>query len=167
MVLTETPGFIETNAEPTSALSESPGRTATDGQYLTVGTGRNTIPIVLARDVNRGKPLSLVIPLDGNLPDRVASALRFWQSLTSQPKHDPRMTPQRRSRLRHILQASDGSADGESYQGIARSIFGEARLASEPWKTSSIRDVTIRLVRDGGALIEGGYRSLLQYHHRS
>jgi hypothetical protein len=166
-VLTETPNLVETNAESPPAVSSGSGRSTPEGRYLTIGSGHNAMPVVLADDANGDEPLSLVIPLDGNLPDRLATALRFWQSLTAHPPEDPRLTLQRRKRIRNILQASDGRTGGASYQNIARAMFGEARLASESWKTSSIRDVTIRLVRDGKALIDGGYRSLLQYQHRS
>ncbi|HDZ74493.1 MAG TPA: DUF2285 domain-containing protein [Aurantimonas coralicida] len=40
-------------------------------------------------------------------------------------------------------------------------IFGADRVASDPWKTSALRDATIRLVRDGRGMIDGGYRQLL------
>jgi hypothetical protein len=41
-------------------------------------------------------------------------------------------------------------------------LFGARRLEHELWKTSSLRDTTIRLVRGGLALMQAGYRRLLR-----
>lgn len=39
---------------------------------------------------------------------------------------------------------------------------GAHRLADLPWKSSALRDTTLRLARDGEALVAGGYRRLLR-----
>lgn len=65
-----------------------------------------------------------------------------------------------------MLQAVDGRSEGASYREIADAVFGEARVASDPWKTSAIRDATIDLVKDGLALVAGGYRQLLRRRRR-
>jgi hypothetical protein len=49
-----------------------------------------------------------------------------------------------------------------SYREIAEVLFGTRRLEREAWKTSSVRDRTIRLVKGGRALIRAGYRKLLR-----
>jgi hypothetical protein len=41
-----------------------------------------------------------------------------------------------------------------------------SRVASDSWKTSALRDATIRLVRDGLAMVDGGYRDLLRRRRR-
>lgn len=51
---------------------------------------------------------------------------------------------------------------GASYRDIAESLFGSQRVGEEPWKTSPLRDSTIRLVRGGVALMRGGYRKFLR-----
>jgi len=66
-----------------------------------------------------------------------------------------------------MLQAIDGRMNGASYRQIAGVIFGVDRVASEPWKTSALRDTTTSLVRDGFAMIAGGYRALLRLRRRS
>lgn len=66
-----------------------------------------------------------------------------------------------KARLIPALQALDGRQSGASYRAIARVLYGEDRIASEFWKTSSLRDTTIRLVRRGLFLMRGGYRRLL------
>ena len=65
-----------------------------------------------------------------------------------------------------MLQAVDGHHEGASYREIAERIFGAERVANAPWKTSAIRDATIDLVKDGVALIAGGYRALLRRRRR-
>jgi hypothetical protein len=79
---------------------------------------------------------------------------------------DARLTKQQRRRLRRMLQAVDGHTEGASYREIAEAIFGSARIADTSWKTSALRDVTIDLVKDGLALIAGGYRALLRRRRR-
>lgn len=60
-----------------------------------------------------------------------------------------------------MLRAADGRQAGAAHREIANALYGIARVAAEPWKTSSLRDTTMRLVRDGKAMIEGGYLGLL------
>lgn len=60
-----------------------------------------------------------------------------------------------------MLRALDGRAGGAVHREVAEALWGAARVAAEPWKTSSLRDATLRLVRDGGAMVRGGYLSLL------
>ena len=66
-----------------------------------------------------------------------------------------------------MLQAVDGSTNGASYREIANIIFGASRIAADPWKTSALRDSTIDLVKDGLAMIAGGYRKLLRHRRKS
>jgi hypothetical protein len=61
-----------------------------------------------------------------------------------------------------MLRALDGQLADASYREIAEVLFGARRLEHEPWKTSSLRDTTIRLVRGGLALMRAGYRKLLR-----
>jgi hypothetical protein len=66
-----------------------------------------------------------------------------------------------------MIQAVDGHTNGATYREIAVALFGAARVADTPWKTSALRDATIDLVRDGLSLVAGGYRSLLRRRRRS
>ena len=47
--------------------------------------------------------------------------------------------------------------------GGASGPFGAQRVAAESWRTSSLRDATIRLVRTGMAMSNAQYRRLLGY----
>lgn len=109
--------------------------------------------------------MAAVIPLGADMMDRVEVLTRFWRAVEGRPVlPDTRMTTQQRQRLRTMMLAADGRADGASYRDIAFALYGERRVASEPWKTSSLRDQVIGLVEGGRALIGGGYLKLL--HHR-
>jgi hypothetical protein len=75
----------------------------------------------------------------------------------------PLLTQQRRHRLTLALRALDGCLAGEFYRVIAAGLFGDARIpAGAGWKTHDLRDRTIRLVRGGLELTQGGYLDLLR-----
>ena len=104
-------------------------------------------------------------PLDDNLPIRATAALRLWARMAEQPNQpeDPlALTRQRRERLVLTVRALDGHLAGASYREIAEVLFGTRRIESETWKTSSLRDRTIRLVKGGIDLMRAGYRRLLR-----
>ncbi len=105
--------------------------------------------------------LAAVLPMDAALPVRLRALSRLWRLLEGAPPGPDPLSPQRRQRLKAMLRAVDGRWTGAPYREVANGLYGMARVASEPWKTSSLRDATMRLVRDGRAMVEGGYRSLL------
>ncbi|MFQ6186623.1 DUF2285 domain-containing protein, partial [Sinorhizobium meliloti] len=78
------------------------------------------------------------IIFDRNTPDRLDATDRIWRASNGLPvPPDRRITPDKRRRLRHKIQAADGRSNGATFREIAIVIFGEARVAEEPWKTSS------------------------------
>lgn len=116
----------------------------------------------------RDAPLAALIPLDRDSLGRIEALTRFcfsWQRRPVPP--DTRLTRQQRRRLRLMLQAVDGHLNGATYREIAKVIYGVARIDDAPWKTSPLRDSTIALVRNGLAMIDGGYRQLLRHRRRS
>lgn len=64
-------------------------------------------------------------------------------------------------RIVRTFRALDARLSGASYREIAIGLVGPERVRDEPWKCSSIRDATIRLVRRGVAFMRSGYRKLL------
>jgi hypothetical protein len=102
-----------------------------------------------------------VILLDELAPHRAEAALRFWRLLRDKPPRRAEHPPDLR-RVLSLLRALDGHLGGASYRKIAERLFGTARVTANPWKTSSLRDATIRLVRGGVALMRGGYRKFLK-----
>ncbi|WP_245442208.1 DUF2285 domain-containing protein [Mesorhizobium hawassense] len=109
-----------------------------------------------------------MIPLDSHTLGRVEALVRFWRAYHKRPvPADTRMTIQQRRRLRLMMRAADGRTNGASYRDIATAFYGTGRVASAPWKTSSLRDTVVGLVKGGGAMIAGGYLQLLSHRKRS
>lgn len=111
------------------------------------------------------RPLAAVLPLDDDLPIRATAALRLWARMAEEPnqQQDPLvLTRQHRDRLVLMVRALDGHLAEASYREIAEALFGIRRVERETWKTSSLRDRTIRLVKGGVDLMRTGYRRLLR-----
>ena len=104
-----------------------------------------------------------VVPMGDDAPVRAEAALRFWRCVACCRSAGPRHPPDLRSRRARLsLRALDARQAGASYRAMAEVLFGPARLDASAWKTSSLRDTTIRLVRCGLALMNGDYRRLLR-----
>lgn len=138
-----------------------------DGTSFTLGRGLTSISLMLLDGPPPDQPLAALVPLDATGLDRIDALTRFWRILSDRPSlPDTRLTAQRRRRLRFMLQAVDGHLACATYREIANAIYGRTRVASHPWKTSALRDSTISLVKDGHAMIAGGYRKLLRHRRR-
>nr|WP_246662478.1 DUF2285 domain-containing protein [Rhizobium sp. P44RR-XXIV] len=134
----------------------------------TVHPGDGAMQLLFLADKVENKPLAALIPLDTDILGRLEALSRFWRALQggSMPQ-DTRMTVQQRRRLRLMMRAADGRANGASYRDIAIALYGRERVASDPWKTSALRDAAIGLVEGGLALIGGGYLKLLRHRRRA
>lgn len=112
-------------------------------------------------------PLAVCVPLDRNGLDRLASLDRLLRHLNGYkvPK-DQRVTAQQRRRLKAMLQAVDGREHHAGQREIAAVIFGAPRIADEHWPTSPLRDAVRDLLRDGAAIVAGGYLKLLRFRRR-
>ncbi|QXX76143.1 DUF2285 domain-containing protein [Methylovirgula sp. HY1] len=110
-------------------------------------------------------PYSADLPLDAFFELRTHAARRLWRALDGRsPGAAFRTLPvQRRRRLTASLRALDAHLDGASYRVIAEILFGPDRIRGSDWKTSEVRNQTIRLVRSGLTLMRGKYRNLLTY----
>lgn len=134
-------------------------RTTSDGDYLILGARRREHRLWLPGPPAPGAALSVLIPIDNSTSTRSAATLRFLRHINGRSSgsaaemHDKRIS--------EMLRALDGHLAKASYRDIAEQLFGHERLNREPWKTSSIRAMTIRLVKGGIALMRGGYRKLL------
>lgn len=106
--------------------------------------------------------MAVQTPIDAAAEIRLAAAQALLRELNGRRSPAP---AQRRSdrwrRYGQALAAFDGWRLGWSYRQIAMQLHGGARVAAEPWKTSSLRDGAIRLTRLGRQLVDGGYRALL------
>lgn len=138
-----------------------------DGTSLTLGEGGARLHVMLLDNTRSDGPMAALVPLDSTGLDRIEALVRLWQTLNGRaPQDDTRLTLQRRRRLRHMLQAIDGHLHGATYREIANTLYGATRVANDPWKTSALRDATIALVKDGRAMVAGGYRTLLRHRRR-
>lgn len=104
-----------------------------------------------------------LILLDDATPDRLEALARYWRGIHAPPAPpDPRLTPQRRQRLRQMLRAVDARLERESYRTIAMALFPRHHVETASWAGDALRETTIRLARDGMKLVHGGYRDLLK-----
>lgn len=141
------------------------GHATADGDNVQLRLG-NAIQVILAARLSRDTPLVAVLALDDLFEDRAWAADRLWSYLRGQPM-PPDLTAQQRDRLAQMLRAVDGRQDGASHRMIAEALFGAAGVpGGSAWKGSELRSRTLRLVRDGLALVHGGYRRLLTWRRR-
>ena len=110
----------------------------------------------------------VVLPIDECFDTRVTEAIRLWRGLRGRsPGRNPGHLPQtRRERLTLALRALDGRLETATYRDIAQVLFGASRVPERGWKTHDTRDRTVRLVRLGLFLMQGGYRRLLLHPYR-
>jgi len=136
-------------------------RDAKDGAHLIVRQDATTCQLWAPVPPENAAPLAAVIPLDATAPQRAEAALRFWRLMAHGRLRTPPTPIRRADRLVAALRALDGRLAGASYRVIAEALFDPSRIASEPWKTASLRDTVIRLARTGFAMMRGDYRNLL------
>lgn len=137
-------------------------RVAPDGLYGLLIDARREHRLFFPDHLSDGAGLAALIPFDETTLLRAEATLRLWRFLSGRPSRgNPSSERRRRTRIASTLRALDGRLAGASYRMIAETLFGSARIESDVWKTASLRDATIRLVRAGVALMRGGYRQLL------
>ena len=136
-----------------------------DGRYVILRNHVGELRLWL-RNAPPDQPLAIVMPLDDDLPTRAEAALCLWRRIGGRAAGhggEPlALTRQRRDRLVSMVRALDGHLAEASYREIAEVLFGARRVEGEMWKTSSLRDRTIRLVKGGLALMRAGYCKLLR-----
>ncbi|MBP2147528.1 hypothetical protein J2126_000251 [Xanthobacter flavus] len=142
-------------------------RDSTEGRYWVHGPARHAAQVLLLAGTRPDAPLAALVPLDADTIGRMEALTRFWRAVEGRPAiPDTRITAQQRGRLRTMMLAADGRANGASYRDIAIFLYSHKRVASEPWKTSALRDKVIGLVKGGLAMIGGGYLRLLRHRRR-
>ena len=115
----------------------------------------------MPRPIASGAAVACAVPLGPGASSNAAAVLQFWRHIAGgralRPRFDARL---RRAHL--SLWALDEHSAGASYRALAEQMFGLARVAAENWRTSPLRDSTIRLVRTGAAFVARDYRRLLR-----
>lgn len=168
VLLAQMPIVLPTAGNLYSELREPAARADEDGTHFLFEASGQTIRLLRLAGVPPDVPLAALVPLDADGFDRTEAIDRLLRALLGRSvPADRRLTPQQKRRQRHMLQATDGRMNGATYREIAGVIFGVDRVASEHWKTSALRDATTALVKDGLAMIAGGYRTLLRHRRRT
>lgn len=161
-MLTAAPGGARTTTISLADLSgDVVRRDAEDGAHLIVRQDETIHQLWVPDPLENVAPLAAVIPLDATAPQRAEAGLRFWRLMAGGRLPTPPTPIRRADRLVAALRALDGRLAGASYRAIAEALFDPSRIASEPWKTASLRDTVIRLARTGFAMMRGEYRNLL------
>jgi hypothetical protein len=148
--------------EPQSWRGELVEREGDDGVHALLQTPRLQHRLWMPRPLADGEPVACVVPLGDDAACGTAAAVQFWRHLKGE-RAAPTREPGTKLRRAHLsLLALDGRRAGDSYRALAERLYGAGRIAGESWRTSSLRDATIRLVRTGTALASGDYRRLLR-----
>lgn len=130
-----------------------------DGRYVRFPSG---LQVLLRGDAPAGGPLMIVMNYDADfhLRVRAVDALRR-ASLTDEPPRS-RLGAVQKERLARCLFALDAALQKRSHRDIARELFGPDRADGPEFATSTVRDVTARMVRRGRSVMMGGYLRLLR-----
>lgn len=167
VLLTDLPITLPTAGNLSADLRDPAARSDDQGTHWSLTLEGRDFRLAYLGGMEGDRPLTALVPLDADGQDRLEAIDRLLRALTGRPvPPDRRLTAQQRQRHRLMLQATDGRLDGASYRDIAGVIYGADRIAADPWKTSSLRDSTISLVKDGLLMVAGGYRQLLRHRRR-
>ncbi|KRA67305.1 hypothetical protein ASD89_02130 [Caulobacter sp. Root656] len=130
-----------------------------DGRHVRLPSG---LQVQLLGGAAPEGPLVAILSYDAdfNLRVRAIDALRR-AALTDEPPRS-RLSADQKARLARCLFALDAWQNSQTYRDIAAGLFGDGEIDGPDFKTSSLRDVTIRLVRRGRGLMAGGYLKLLK-----
>jgi hypothetical protein len=111
---------------------------------------------------------AVLLPLDQFFEIRAAAAIRLWRGLTCRNPGPnlATLSNARRDRLILALRALDGRHEHATYRQIAAVLFGIGGVSEGGWKSHDLRDRTIRLVRFGLGMMQGGYLRLLLHPYR-
>jgi hypothetical protein len=138
---------------------EVQSRIGEDGLYLRLSQGPQ---LLLTAGADPYAPLAVVLPLDEAFRVRAAAADALYLMLTADALPADRMSGQRRQRVRQMLRALDARQGGASYRDIAVQVLNATVADSASWRTSTVRDVAIRLCRGAFRLMRGGYLAFLR-----
>lgn len=139
-------------------------RAAADGWYARFGNCTDPAIAVLDQPTPLPATVAALIPFDDHTLLRLESAARLWRFLTGRAVKPSQnhLTTQRRQRLTTMLRALDGRACGADRRSLAVHLFGnDAVPPGVAFDDHHLRSRVSRLLRDGAALVAGGYRRLL------
>ena len=128
-----------------------------DGVHALLRTEAGTHRLWMPRPLKRGDPIACLVASGG----AASAAVQFLRHLAGQGGRLDLRARAQDQRAQMSLVALDERRAGASYRTIAERIYGAARIAAEDWRTSALRDSTIRLVRTGERLACGHHLQLV------
>jgi hypothetical protein len=140
-------------------------RIADNGSYLLFGNTLSPDAAFVLDGEALNRPLMALVPFDMDMPARIDAVLRLWHRLTGHPPPSPpnALPASRRKRLAMTLRAVDARRSGANRREIAEVLFGNGAVPEGvAFDDHHLRSRTARLIRDGLAMIAGGYRKLLK-----
>ena len=141
---------------------------APEGTYVDLTAMTPPHQILVPRAKNPTPPVAVVLLLDDLFEDRIDAAREVWRTIRRGTRAAVApFTADRRHRLKLLLRALDATLLGVGYRDIARGLFGDRVPDDAEWRSHPLRALTIRLVKDGRALMRGGYLQLLRPDHRT
>lgn len=158
--------FFSISGEPVSAP---------EGQYFRIEASNVRLPAVYLSERHHDPDstcghihhrTAFIIPYDEHVLDRTETLLRLCRLAKGLRSPDNRLTPGQKLRLRQMLQAADGDEQGASGPEIAEAIYSRSRDKGRAWYESTYRFRVHRLIEDGRAMIDSGYRLLLRPKRR-
>lgn len=168
MLLAASPDILKGAAAPSPALGAVQHDEDAGTHLLRDLGGGNHLKILRTDAGGVSQPLVALVPIDTSGFGRAEAVIRLLTSLHGRAiPADTRMTPQQRRRARRMLQAVDGHRSGASHMDIAVVLFRLARPTRDEWQVAAERFAVMDLIRDGNAMIAGGYRALLRHRHKS
>ena len=140
-------------------------RIANEGRHLLLGPRADDSAALVLPITAPDQPLMALLPLDLDAPQRVDALLRLWRRIVGRPPQasSDGLSPARRKRLVMSLRAVDARRAGADRREIAEVLFGADSVPEGvAFDDHHLRSRTSRLIRDGLAMIAGGYRKLLK-----
>jgi hypothetical protein len=136
-------------------------RHSADGVDILVSHQHAVRQIFIPRAPRHHEQLCAIIPMDQMADRRLDATRDYFRGATGRKALTKKPPRNKNERMPSVLRALDGYLSGATYREIAYSFYDAARLETEPWRVSSVRDTTIRMVRSGLALMRKDYRKLL------
>lgn len=168
VLLTQVPDLLPAAGNLSSRLGGTSEHPDDEGTHILLEAGKSPIRLVRLAGISAEAQIAALVPLDTDGFDRIDAIERLLRALLGRSvPDDARLTPQQKARQRQMLQATDGRMNGATIREIAKVVFGEDRIAAEHWPTSTLRVTTSVLIRDGMAMIAGGYRALLRHRRQT
>lgn len=169
VMLTSAPPILPADSDVLTTLSEAAAYLDEQGAHALhdLGNGQRLHVVRLAGAVADGA-LAAIVPLDLDGFGRIEAVTRLLKSLYARAvPPDTRLTRQQLARARRMLQAVDGHRNGANQQEIAEGIFRLKNPTRDEWQAAPERYATMDLIKDGLAMVAGGYRKLLRHRRRS